>query len=128
MKILLVDDDPFCVSVVKRMLNNGDFKVLTAGTVDEAIDLLAFNEFHMVISDIIMPGKLGFELAEHVRSMENPIPIILITAGFENAQSDYIHMADLIADKAISKPLKRDTLLLAINELQESYSKILEGV
>jgi DNA-binding response OmpR family regulator len=118
MKILIVDDDPFSVNVAQRILSESGFQILTAGTVDEAIELLQFNDFDLVLSDILMPGKLGFELVEYIKSSDKPMPVIMMTAGFENAQDDYIMMAEMLADKAMSKPLHKADLLNAISNLR----------
>lgn len=118
MKILVVDDDPFCVSVAKQMLTDSGFQVLVAGTVDEALELLSFNEFGLILCDVLMPGKLGFELVEHVKNMDHPIPVIMMTAGFENAQNDYVFLAEMLADRAMAKPLHKADLLSAISDLR----------
>lgn len=77
--VLLVDDAPFFRNMLTPVLRAAGFVVTTAASVDEAVALLHGNrQFDVVVTDIEMPGKDGFELASAVRA--NPrtphLPVI----------------------------------------------------
>ena len=117
MRVLLVDDEPFTLGVAYKFLSDAGFEVTTAGHVDEAIKLIEKKTFDVVITDILMPQRLGYELIHHVKALEKPIPVIAITGGFENAIADYVNQAELFADVALAKPLHRDNFIKTVQAL-----------
>jgi two-component system chemotaxis sensor kinase CheA len=77
--VLLVDDAPFFRNMLSPVLRAAGFVVTTAASVDEAVALLHSNrQFDVVVTDIEMPGKDGFELASAVRanSRTSHLPVI----------------------------------------------------
>jgi CheY-like chemotaxis protein len=79
-KILLVDDDPAIRQILVRLLNDEGFTVLTAANGLEALVLASSAKFDLVLLDLNMPVKDGWETFEQL-SADNPLmPIILITA------------------------------------------------
>lgn len=117
MRILVVDDEPFCLTLAYKILRANDHVVVTASQVDEAIQILEKMDFDLVITDIIMPNANGTELIKHIKASDKPLPVLAMTAGFENAQSDYLIEAELFADAAVSKPLQRDSFLELVETL-----------
>jgi len=78
--ILLVDDDPGIRKILFRLLVGEDFQVVTAANGSEAIDVVHGHKPDLVLLDLNMPGKDGWETFAQL-SAENPLlPIILITA------------------------------------------------
>jgi response regulator NasT len=78
--ILLVDDDRLIISTLSTGLRNCGYQVNTAVSVDKAICWLDGNERpSLVIIDVNMPERNGFELAKHLSELDN-IPFILLTA------------------------------------------------
>ena len=79
-RILLVDDDPGIRQILLRLLAEEDYLVLTATNGIEALELVNATKFDLVLLDLNMPIKDGWETFEQL-STENPLlPIILITA------------------------------------------------
>jgi two-component system cell cycle sensor histidine kinase/response regulator CckA len=64
--ILLVDDDPFVRKVMAQALRSHGFTVVEAASGPEAIAYLDFGNFKLLLTDIVMPGMDGFELAETI--------------------------------------------------------------
>ena len=82
-RILLVDDEPTLVRSLQRTLTQEDFRVETAGSAKEALELVNDIEFDAVISDISMPGMDGLALLRELQARAPALPVILITASPE---------------------------------------------
>jgi PAS domain S-box-containing protein len=89
-KILIVDDDTYYLTLLKTILKNINAEILIAESGEKALLLIEDNDFALAVLDIQMPDMDGFELAMHIRSMENRdlVPIIFLTSYF----SDEIQM------------------------------------
>jgi CheY-like chemotaxis protein len=79
-KILLVDDDPAIRQILVRLLAEEDYIVVAAANGVEALALCASAKFDLVLLDLNMPGKDGWETFEQLSSKNPLLPIILITA------------------------------------------------
>src|SRR5580704_5332648 len=79
-KILLVDDDPAIRQILVRLLTEENFVVLTAANGVEALVLSASAKFDLVLLDLNMPVKDGWETFEQMSARNPLLPIILITA------------------------------------------------
>jgi CheY-like chemotaxis protein len=79
-KILLVDDDPAIRQILVRLLMEEDYIVLAAANGAEALVLNASAKFDLVLLDLNMPVKDGWETFEQLSSKNPLLPIILITA------------------------------------------------
>lgn len=101
-KILIVDDQPNNLRVLKDFLGTIDCNVMTAKSGNEALNFMHSHEFALVLLDVVMQEMNGFELAERMRGSERTkgIPIIFITAnsidqgsvfkGYEVGAVDYL--------------------------------------
>lgn len=84
-KILLVEDDPFLSSLLKNRLVKEGFDVIHARDGEEAINVLRTSPVHLVLLDIILPKRSGFEVMEEIRTdmqvkLQSPnLPIIVIS-------------------------------------------------
>ncbi len=111
-KILIVDDDFDTLHMVGKMLERHGFKILAANNGEKAIQIAQNDRPDLILLDVMMPGKDGYEVTRELRGLENTafIPIILFTAkaqvddkleGFEAGADDYLtkptHPAELIA-------------------------------
>ncbi|MGG3279960.1 response regulator transcription factor [Paenibacillus solani] len=77
--ILVVDDDPSIVELLKDFLEYENFKVITAYDASQAWALLKQNSIHCIILDIMMPGQDGLELCRRIRAESN-VPILFLSA------------------------------------------------
>ena len=101
-KILIVDDDTYYLTLLKAILKNIDAIVHIAESGEKALSLIEENDFALAILDIQMPDMDGFELAMHIRSLQNRdlVPIIFLTSyisdeiqmfkGYDNGAIDYL--------------------------------------
>ncbi len=79
-KILLTDDDPAIRHILLRLLTDEGYQVLTAANGVEALELARVTRFDLVLLDLNMPLKDGWETFEQLTNRQPALPIILITA------------------------------------------------
>ena len=78
--VFVVDDQDDTCLLVSQVLQLRGAAVTTAGSVDEAIQRLDGSAFDVLVSDIAMPVRDGFDLIRHVRTHQNGLPAIALTA------------------------------------------------
>ena len=113
MKILLVDDDADVLEYTAQVLEDAGYAVRAASRADEAEIILGTGEpFDLLITDIVMPGRNGVELARAL-NLTRPDVKVLFTTGYTR------HIApDLLADSEIlDKPYQRAALLHAVRHV-----------
>ena len=89
--VLIVDDNELNVLVARRMVANWGYDVITASNADEAEALLAQSSPFLVLLDIHMPGRDGFEAARDWKQPSSPwrqMPIVGLTADAETMTRD----------------------------------------
>ena len=79
-KILLVDDDSAIRRILRRVLSGEGYSVLTAANGEEALELAAAEHFDLVLLDLNMPEKDGWETFEELTEFHPLLPVIVITA------------------------------------------------
>ncbi len=114
-KILLVEDDKELNKTVCTYLNRNGYEAIGCLDANDAYNEMYGNMFDLIISDIMMPKIDGFEFAETVRSLNQEIPILFMTArdDFNSKQRGY----RLGIDDYMVKPIDLDELLLKIGAL-----------
>lgn len=100
--ILLVEDDPTIQRTIRKGLTELDYRVLTAGTLEQARANVAGQEINLVVLDLGLPDGSGIDLLREVRTAGNTIPIIVLTA--RDKISDKVLGLDLGADDYLAKP------------------------
>jgi len=78
--ILCVDDEENQLAVRKLVLESKGYEVLTAASGQQALGLLAQHQVDLVLSDHLMPGLTGAELARQIKAQKPELPVILISA------------------------------------------------
>ena len=118
MKILIVDDNQYIIELINCMLKEEGFDLHSCSNVTDAQEALEkSDDFDLVITDIVMPEQDGATLARHVKEGDNPLPVLAITGGIENAVEDYVNYASMFADEVMAKPFKKEDLIATIKRL-----------
>jgi len=114
-KILVVEDDRDLNRTVCAFLNSSGYQTTGCLNATDAYDAMYGTIFDLIISDIMMPGIDGFEFAKTVRSLNENIPILFMTArdDFAAKQRGY----RIGADDYMVKPIDLDELFLRIGAL-----------
>ncbi len=111
-RILVVDDEPKLVRMVREILTATGYEVLVACNGIHAADMIAIEQPDLVLLDLILPGGMdGYEVARRVREYSD-VPIIMLTAKVREA--DILHGFEVGADDYITKPFSAKELLARI--------------
>ena len=109
--VLVVDDDPALLKLMRDSLALMDYSVITASDGKTALQLIEDSKPALVLLDIIMPGMDGWQVCQHVRQFSQ-VPIIMLTA---KAQSeDVIHGLEIGAQDYVVKPFSVDVVLARV--------------
>lgn len=122
-KILVVDDDASIRNMLSIVLKNSGYDAAAAESSESALKRLKTETFHLIISDIKMPGISGIELLKKIKVISPEIPVIMITA-FASA-NDAVEAMKLGAEDYITKPFNLDELKLIIEK--SLYKKDIEN-
>lgn len=111
-KILIVDDEPDIRRLLKRYLASDGYSCATAGSAMEALELLAVEPFHLLVSDIMMPAMSGIELLSEVRSLYPELAVIMVT-GLDDRKTG-IQALQLGAYGYVTKPFDRNEISISV--------------
>ncbi|MBR2408110.1 MAG: response regulator transcription factor [Lachnospiraceae bacterium] len=114
-KILVVEDDKDLNKTVCSFLNHSGYEAVGCLSANEAYDALYETVFDLIISDIMMPGTDGFEFARTVRTQNENIPILFMTARDDMASKQRGFRIGV--DDYMVKPIDLDELFLRIGAL-----------
>ena len=113
-QVLVVDDDPRMLSMMRRVLESDGYGVLMAADGETALDIVRREPVDLVILDVMMPHLDGFEVCRTVRR-ESVVPILMLTARDEAA--DKVTGLDCGADDYVVKPFAADELMARVRAL-----------
>jgi DNA-binding response OmpR family regulator len=123
-KILVVDDDPKTVSLVKLYLESDGHKVLCAYDGVEALRLAREERPNLIVLDLMLPGLDGLQVCRTLRA-ESDVPVIMLTA--KTTEGDKLTGLDLGADDYVTKPFSPRELAARIKVvLRRTVSESLE--
>jgi CheY-like chemotaxis protein len=116
-KILLADDSITIQKVVELTFSDGDYEVIAVNNGARAIQKLSEVRPDIILSDIIMPEKNGYEVCEFVKSHPDyrTIPVVLLTGTFEPFDPDRADKAG--CDAVVTKPFESQSLMQKVEEL-----------
>ena len=120
-RILLIDDDNDLRTILSQALAHAGHTVIEAHNGKEGLDLFRIAQVDLVITDILMPEKAGFEVLVKLREKHRSMKVIAISGGGIHNASNCLVMAKLVgAARVLEKPFLNQTLFAAIDELLPS--------
>lgn len=113
-KVLIVDDVMSDVLLLKVLLTNEKFKIVTATNGTQALDVVDKEQPDLILLDVMMPDMSGFEVSQHLKAKPetNDIPIIFLTAL--NSTADIVKGFQVGANDFISKPFNKEELIIRV--------------
>ncbi len=114
-RVLLVEDEPSLVRTLRDRLSSEGWQVATAGEAETAVALALREPFDLVLLDVMLPGRDGFEVCRELRQRGLGVPILMLTARSEVV--DKIVGLRLGADDYVTKPFDMMELLARMDAL-----------
>jgi adenylate cyclase len=114
--VLAVDDQPPNLRLLNAVLSPNGYRVITASSGEQALELLHSSSIDLVLLDIVMPGIDGYEVCQRIRSEPSTafLPVVMITASGEQEKIQAIKAG---ADDFINKPFHQGELLARVASL-----------
>ncbi len=119
-KIMIVDDEPDTVDLVKLVLETEGFEVITAFSGIECLKKLEEEKPDAVLLDIMMPGMDGWEVFKRIKEKYEDLPVAMLTV--RNQDIDImLGLHVLKADDYITKPFGRKELVERVNREDKAH-------
>ena len=122
MRLLLVEDDAGIARFVAKGLREQAYAVDISTTGDDALYQAAINPYDLIILDVMIPGKNGFEVCRELRRSGQKVPILMLTA--RDAVEDRIAGLDHGADDYLTKPFEFRELLARLRALLRRSAEV----
>ncbi len=115
-KVLIVDDEPDTLELVKLVLESGGFKTVLASNGKEALKVLESTKPDLVLLDVMMPDMDGWEVFRKIKEKYSTLPIAILTAKAQNFDK-LMGLHVLKADDYITKPFGKNELIGRVRNL-----------
>lgn len=125
-RLLLIDDDPNLILLVKDYLEFRGYEVITAENGQEALDMLQKESPDMIICDVMMPQMDGYSLVEHVRKDPRTswIPVLFLSA--KGQSQDRVKGLNTGADVYMVKPFEPEELVAQVESSLKQASRLIQ--
>lgn len=120
-RILVVEDDEDMQENLRRILVGAGYKVHLARNGAEAMTLLESEPFHLVLTDLVMPGMGGLQLLTEVRRRKRNLPVVFLSAFGDRAT--IAKATEMGAVDFLTKPFRADYLLDLIQRVLTDHSR-----
>lgn len=119
-RVLIIDDSPTIVSMLRKLLKQNGFETLEAGTAEEGLDIARTLAPDLIFLDIVLPQMDGFAALRHLRrdTQTRPIPVIMISGNEQAVEQFYVQRIG--ADDFMKKPFSRAEVFARIEPLLDS--------
>lgn len=122
-KVLIADDEPDILEILKYNLANEGYEVVTARDGDEALERARRTQPDLVVLDVMMPKKTGVEVCEILRSQPAFKDTLIIFLTALNDEGTQIRGLETGADDYVSKPVSPKVFLSRVNALFRRVTK-----
>lgn len=123
-RILVVDDEPLYVRLLKVNLEQEGYQIVSASDGEEALEAISQNMPDLIILDVVMPKLDGITVMQRVRQFSN-VPIILLTALGE--EQDRVKGLNIGADDYVVKPFSATELIARVRAVLRRSQDQVEG-
>ncbi len=123
MKILYIEDDLDSIKIIKRILEKEYYIIEFATDGYDGLRKASMNEYDLIILDVNLPSKDGFEICKELRK-NNSTPIIFLTSNI--ADEDLIKGLKIGGDDYIKKPFNKEELVLRIENILKRPKNLIE--
>jgi len=127
-KVLIADDEPDILEILKYNLIKEGFEVVTAKDGDEALEIIHRKQPDLIVLDIMMPRKTGVEVCRILRSQARYKDTLIMFLTAVNDEGTQVHGLETGADDFISKPISPKVFISRVNALFRRINKTNVGV
>jgi PAS domain S-box-containing protein len=113
-RILVVEDEPFVRSVCARILRSAGHKVALAEGGSKALELFARETFDLVLTDVMMPGMSGTELAEQLHAKKSDVPVLFMSGYLDQGMAED---GKVPKERLLRKPFTGEELTACVRKL-----------
>lgn len=124
--IFVVEDDPSIRQGLELTLLKEGYDVRTFGSIEDLERAGALDEAHLLILDLMLPGRSGLEYCRSLRASENQLPVLMLTALSD--ESDKVLGFNLGADDYVTKPFSLKELVLRVQALLRRAAPLESGL
>lgn len=122
-KVLIADDEPDILEILKYNLSNEGYEVFTAKDGDEAVEKARRTQPDLIVLDVMMPKKTGVEVCQLLRAQPAFKETLIIFLTAVNDEGTQIRGLETGADDYISKPISPKVFLSRVNALFRRLNK-----
>ncbi len=120
LKVLLVEDEPLVRDMVRAFLLRAGYAVDAVGSAEEAMAMWAESGLDLLLTDVMLPGRTGVELAERLRAERPDLKVIYMSGNVSDPAAR--QSVVLPGTRFLAKPFSRSTLLDVIRALTDEPS------
>ncbi|MBQ7535861.1 MAG: response regulator transcription factor [Stomatobaculum sp.] len=122
MKILIVEDELRLAEALSQIMQEQKYQVDVANNGNDGLDYALFGDYDVIVLDVMLPGKDGFEVVRSMRAAKVKTPVIMLTA--RDDVRDKIRGLDKGADDYMTKPFVPEELLARIRALSRRQGEV----
>ncbi len=124
-RILIIDDEPTALDLLRRILEMCGYEVLSAVNGQEGVELFQQHACDLVITDMVMPVKDGLQTILDLRSYVPDLPVIAISGGGTISKERYLAVAGYL-DRVITiaKPFATEDITQAVEKLLQDQNSV----
>ena len=123
MKILIVEDELRLAEALQQIMQEQKYQVDVANDGNDGLDYALYGDYDVIVLDVMLPGKDGFEIVRALRAAKVKTPVIMLTA--RDDVRDKIRGLDKGADDYMTKPFVPEELLARIRALSRRQGEVL---
>ena len=120
-RILVVDDDPSVLSLMRRMLRYEGYEVFACPDGRQCVELALLHRPHAIVLDLKMPGVDGLEVLERLRAAGVWVPVLILSAADEPELR--ARVAESSADDFMLKPMSTDEFVYRLGRLMANEGR-----
>ena len=125
MRILIVEDEPRMLELLRKGLYEHGYTVMTAADGETGLQIALAYEFDSMVLDIGLPRLNGYELIRELRARSSKMPVLMLTA--RDAEDDIIRGLDLGADDYLTKPFSFPELVARLQSITRPVRSATDG-
>ena len=115
--VLVIEDSTTETEIIVGYLEQAGIKTLLAKSGEEGLEKLSVNTPDLIVLDIVLPGRSGFEICRDIKATEKTSKIPIVMCSTKSSEMDKFWGMKQGADAYLSKPLNKEEFVNTVNKL-----------